>query len=613
MAALHTADGTTSATRTAARVFAELVGFAALLFVTRFVLRGHLIPRMDQECHIGGIALELLAHGIRFPLTVYAPNEYDNGSFFSGILAAASFLVWGRNVLALKLVTHFISAAGAVATLSLLRGCLRELQLTSRRTRWVATAALVIAIASAPRVVTIFSTYAVGNHAEGAAINTLLLALFACCRPERSAMRTAGLWALVGFALYLNKGTLLVIPVLAVIETMLSWRSPARLLAACGGLLLGAFPEARTVVMQFAAGGGDTGWATMLAKEQRNSQLFPHAFLNTIWFLSEYRFELLAAWILSLAVGIALLVRSCASSRAQRLPGSAAAARSPRTLPVSLAAVVGVSCTHLVALTVMAKHGLDAYVIYGYPTIVVLFCVLLGLTHRRVVVRWGEGAGNWVGGAMIAATFVLYRPDAAAWAPEQVAALWRNQAGAACSWRFAEGFEREFEYHLVPAGQTREQHAIERCRSLSAEGQVLDCIGGIARELHWRHADGRVEGGPPAGLSPTEEQAYAFLYGTHRKGKTAPCSDFSNPRLVAVCTAAVELECLHYADIYTRIVTARGLGPPRCDIPEPPMGGFWTTRRQDLLNSTTGSGPHLERAWGDDDLASCGPVFRRCY
>ena len=55
-----------------------------LLFVTRFVARAHLVPQTDQECYIGGIAVDVLAHGVRFPLLVYAPNEYDNGSFFSG-------------------------------------------------------------------------------------------------------------------------------------------------------------------------------------------------------------------------------------------------------------------------------------------------------------------------------------------------------------------------------------------------------------------------------------------------------------------------------------------------------------------------------------------------
>src|SRR5262249_9691846 len=153
----------------------------------RFIARGYLVTEMDQECHIGGIAVDVLAHGIRFPLVAYAPNEYDNGSFFSGLLAALSFSVFGRNLLALKLVTHVISAAGAVAALSLLRACLGALRVGDRLVRAVAITTLVYSFAMAPTLVTALSTYAVGNHPEGSAIDTMLLALFAYRVRTRSA------------------------------------------------------------------------------------------------------------------------------------------------------------------------------------------------------------------------------------------------------------------------------------------------------------------------------------------------------------------------------------------------------------------------------------------
>src|SRR4051794_34442480 len=76
------------AAATAVRLLGETAAFFVLLFLSRFLLRAHLLPEMDQECHIGGIAADVLAHGVRFPLLVYAPNEYDNGSFFSGLLTA---------------------------------------------------------------------------------------------------------------------------------------------------------------------------------------------------------------------------------------------------------------------------------------------------------------------------------------------------------------------------------------------------------------------------------------------------------------------------------------------------------------------------------------------
>ena len=52
------ADARPPAWRTAAQLLVELAAFAALLFLTRFVLRGYLALPLDEECHIGGIALD---------------------------------------------------------------------------------------------------------------------------------------------------------------------------------------------------------------------------------------------------------------------------------------------------------------------------------------------------------------------------------------------------------------------------------------------------------------------------------------------------------------------------------------------------------------------------
>src|SRR5215470_13890611 len=126
---------------------AEFAAMFVLLFFARFILFGVLVMRMDQECHLGGIALDVLAHGIRFPLAAYAPNEYDNGTFLQALLVALGFSAIGRNVLVLRLVTHAIVSAGALAALYLVRRALKELGFESRRATWVATIALVVALA----------------------------------------------------------------------------------------------------------------------------------------------------------------------------------------------------------------------------------------------------------------------------------------------------------------------------------------------------------------------------------------------------------------------------------------------------------------------------------
>jgi hypothetical protein len=64
--------------RTFACLLGSFFGFAILLFVVRFIVRGHLVVQFDEECTLGGIAVDMLARGIRFPLGVYAPNDYEN-------------------------------------------------------------------------------------------------------------------------------------------------------------------------------------------------------------------------------------------------------------------------------------------------------------------------------------------------------------------------------------------------------------------------------------------------------------------------------------------------------------------------------------------------------
>jgi hypothetical protein len=347
----------------------------------------------------------------------------------------------------------------------------------------------------------------------------------------------------------------------------------------------------------------------MAAKEGRNSQAFPRAFLDTLWFIGENRVALLVVWALAIGTGAAALIGLARRPRRARAGALDGQSGGP---PVTLALVLAVTGLHLAMLTVMAKPGLDAYVIYGYPTVSVLVAVLAALLCARAAARWGQRAGGWVGAATIALLIVIYRPDAMRWDAAKVGVWWHDGAAAACSWRFAEGFERETDYGSTP-GQGREQHAIERCRSLSEDAQILDCIGGIARELEWRQPGGRVRGNPPPQLTPAERLAYAYEYGTHRKGDRSVCADFLDADLTETCTAAVILECLHYADLYTKLVAGQGVVRPACEVPAPPLEGYWAATRRDLLSRTGGTTPNLTRAWGDDDLRACQSVFDACY
>lgn len=585
--------------RAALLLAAEVAAFAVLLFATRFIARAHLIPQTDQECYIGGIATDVLAHGLRFPLVAYAPNAYDNGSLFSGLLAALSFSLFGPSVLSLKLGTHLIAAIGAVAALWLLRGCLDELGLRRRTARWTAIAVLVVAMALAPRAVTLSSMYAIGNHVEGAAIDTVLLALFVHWR--RSPPWIVAFWSLVGFALYLNKGTVLVIPVLAVAELLLARRSPWRLAAAAGGFLIGILPEALVTVRAHGL-----GWQTMASKAARGAQAFPQALLDDLWTLADFRPVLLAVWALAVLAGVAWLV---AALRRRTAP----AGETTGPAPVSLGLVVGTALLHLVALAVMAQGGLDGYALYGYPLLTVLVATGAAWLCARAAAAAGPRAAAAVGVAAVGLALMLYRPDAAGWGWPALQALHGDRAGAACSWRFAEGFLREYAYGLDRQAASAEAHAVARCRSLSDRAQALDCVGGIGRFLSWRRG-ATVPGEPPLALRADEWRAYAYLWGTHRRGDAAPCDQFSDPALAADCAAAVGLECLAIADQITRYMTGRGLAAPRCEIAPPPFDGYWAAVRRRLWERSAGDRPHLARARiFDADLRRCQGVLDACY
>ncbi|HSQ00024.1 MAG TPA: hypothetical protein VL049_22600, partial [Candidatus Dormibacteraeota bacterium] len=462
------------------------------------------------------------------------------------------------------------------------------------RARWLAVLALLVGIALAPIEVTALSMYGVGNHAEGFANDMLLLALFASRWPWRSPRHAALGWALVGFALYLNKGTLLVAPLLAVAELGRSWRQPMRLAAVAAGALVGLAPELFVLAQRHG-----TGWATMATKVERTAPAFPRLLVDDLLTLGEYRWELLAWWAIAVGVGVALLARAWRARRA----GAPA--------PLALALVVAVVGFHLAALGVMAQGGFDAYAIYSYPALCVLMALTVAAADAQASARWGERSGAAAGGAVLALTVLLAWPHAAN-GGAAVGALWRNQAGAACSWRFAEGFGREWQYGLARPGQSREAHVIARCRSLTDADQRLDCIGGMARELHWR-LGGRIDGAPPAALDASERRAYAYHYGTHRKGDASSCGDFADAALAATCADAVRLECLVFADQLQRIVGGQGLAAPGCALPEPPMDGYWAERRRDLLARAGGSGPSAPIGDNEGELSACQPVFDDCY
>jgi hypothetical protein len=287
---------------------------------------------------------------------------------------------------------------------------------------------------------------------------------------------------------------------------------------------------------------------------------------------------------------------------------------------------LGLLLLHVAGLTVMAQGGIDNHAMHVYPPLVVLTAVLAGGLCAAASKSWGVRAGSFAGAMLVGLTVVVHRPETLRLSSEQVFALWGKRASAACSWRFGEAFMRVqsepgVDYHLLATSALserdrqshlqRERRAIELCRSLSEPTQILDCIGGVAREL--QYGSGRIDGAPPSELSDIERRAYAFYYGIRRAGHMTPCDDFLEPALRKECRTAAQLDCFIYVDTLSRFESADPLGRPRCDFPEPPMDGYWAEMRSDLLSRPPGSAPKFPPEFGQGSIGECRAVIDSCY
>lgn len=566
----------------------------ALLFAVRFVAFGHYLGVNEQECHIGGIAHELLAHGVSMPLRNYAPNDYNSGSFFFGATAAAYFSLLGPSLLAVKLVPHTFAVAGLCATLALLARSLRELSMDDLGVRALAISVFAAAMILAPRLVIGLSMYAAANHAEGSALGLVALALFAVRLERPRPWIVAGVWAATGLFLYVAKGCAIAVAVMAAGEA-LRWRrghgvERARELGyATLGFAVGASPILGVPGLPGDAGGG---WDTIAEKLARHAAWFPYAWLDSVLELGHRRPLALVLWAAALSwAGLAACKRRS----------------------IALALLTGYAGVHLGALSIMAQGGFDQYAIYSYPAIAAVSALAAARLTMVAAARFGRRTGLAVAASAVPLTLALGYPTAGLNHTPGAQLEWllaMPEAGV-CSWRFAEGFLRE---SPTPHERSEEPRAAERCRQMmSGRAQQLDCIAGISRARHWRW-DLRVDG-PPSGLGDDEELAYAFGYGTHRRGDTSFCADFEREDLRASCESAAHLECLVWGDTFMRALAQAPIRRPTCELTPPPPGSFWGAVHEELMSRPEGARPSIpvELLGDDGDIGGCERTFALCY
>ncbi len=524
---------------------AALGGLAALgtglflfLFLVRFVLFADLTFVSPEECHTGAIASELLAHGFRFPLAAYTPVPYENGIVIEGILAVPLFALLGQNVLALKLLPHLVSVGLALAGVALQRHVLDELGVVDRRSRAVAAAAFVLALALSPAAFTFKSVEAVGDHLEATALAVLLLLLLARRIERPRTGRFVALWALAGLFAFWQKGALLAAGAAGVYELLSAYRrrgrAPLRRLVGAATIFATAylpslwvheargFQDARLIADKLDFGRLGAGRLDLDAA-------LP-------WLVVDKNPALLAAAVWALAWYVV---------RAARARGS-----SP--LLLCLAAYASM---HALAMCVTSS---DSYYLYGFPVLVIPMTAGVARLVERALKdpRLARRTVLVPALALLVVAAVMQprvRPR-----PGRPAELLRDVDHAACFWRFGKAF-------LVTTGNIRT--AADWCRRLGGD-RAHECLSGMAMEGVGPAIDAR---------SPAERRAVAFGTGRMRQHEhpgSASCADFAGDERVT-CDAGDALECLVYADMVSAIARRPRMSRPACVPPFPPPGRYF--------------------------------------
>jgi hypothetical protein len=213
-------------------LFAALVLYAALRWLIVDTNFDQVALWMYETYPMGTLA-ELTIRGVAFPLRFY----YDNaaGQILAGYMSVPSFLVFGPNYLALKLVPFVLG----VATLVLLYGFLRA----NFGRRAASIGAFLFALG--PPTLVKYSVICSGNHFENLFFSLLAVACFYRLHAEpenRARLFASGLSA--GFALFVFLGALIPIGILAGMHVGLrgARRALRDLPIAIGGFVLGLLP-----------------------------------------------------------------------------------------------------------------------------------------------------------------------------------------------------------------------------------------------------------------------------------------------------------------------------------------------------------------------------------
>lgn len=524
------------------REWATVLAWAAVLLAfARLVLQPQMLAVAPEECHTGGIAVDLLEHGMRWPFFSYTPEHYENGIVLQGFLAVPFFVAFGRNVLALKLLTIVVAFLVVVLGFALLLRVLAATGLTRGPRRTAAIGCYLALMVFAPPLIVREGTDALGDENEATAMALVILVLLARRIERPSLARVAGLFGLAGFLGFWHEGTLLATAVAAAHElvSVLRRRSPAGwLFAAAAAFMVGHTPA---FVAHVASQNRDI--TTILAKFAPSSLVTPLlTFAPLSWASFDGNPILLAAMI----AAVVFCVRTAKT-----------ATRAEDLLPW-LALYV---CGHVALMVLAMAHGHLDYWYYGYP-------VLAGVASVRAV-----SAATWVGerlggsatvrnAALAAGPLVLAagslrhaRPDFG-----KIASMHADRDRAVCTWRFGRAFLHARNYDR--------ERAADDCRTLGADAG-LECLSGLAFE------------GAPVELGRGDAERLALAFGKGRRvarerdGAHA-CERLIDRREREACETGGRYECLFYSHVvsdWLLLDVDHPMPRPRCELTVPSFAG----------------------------------------
>lgn len=499
------------------------------LFAARILFMPDIPDVSPETCHSGAIASELLDHGIRFPLLAYTPESYENGIIVEGFLTVPFFQLFGRNLLALKLLAHVFATVSTLMGFALLERALdwRAVRDGARSlARWCYFLLMVLA----PSVFTFKMLDALGDHNEGTALAMVLLVLLVRRIERPTTIRLVALWLTAGIFAVWERGTLMVVLIAGLHELTAAARSRAlwtRPFLAVGLFLIGYAPGFYISIVR--------GFSDAEAIAGKFSLRSP--FLGIVDFLTK-------SWIRPLFVF--LFLGAC-------VDWMATGWRQRRDNAVAMC-LAGFALLHVVLVGLTGRTN-GFYHLYSFFVMAIppaIWSARLGnfLSHRFALPLPATGL-------MLSVVLVLgLRPELRL-DLGRLQSLHRDDAQAACYWRFGRAFGQ---FTHDPAA------AAKLCRSLGTGG-ALECMSGLAY-ASVTAADAQLQ-------SSEERLALSFGYGRsecHGSRQEHPCASLSAPEERHACESGSRWECLFFLDMERRVLDGRLLSRPTCDVSVPFVG-----------------------------------------